>query len=96
MSGISMSSQFTVRGLQFKCKQMLFVFLLSAICYLSSFTQTVSQLTKAGDKKIAEGDYYAASLYFKDALKKDEENIDLNILHASAYLKFKLRLSRGY
>jgi thioredoxin-like negative regulator of GroEL len=66
----------------------LFVFLLSVICYLPSSSQTVSQLTKAGDKKIAEGDYYAASQYFKDALNKDEENIDLNFKYAEACSMF--------
>ena len=84
MSGISMSLRFTVYGSQFRCKQVLFLFLLSVISCQSSFAQTVSQLTKAGDKKITEGDYYAASQYFKDALNKDEENIDLNFKYAEA------------
>lgn len=56
--------------------------------FLSSNSQTVSQLTKAGDKKIIEGDYYAASLYYKDALKKDEENMELNFKYAEACRMF--------
>ena len=46
--------------------------------------QTVMQLIKAGDEKFAQADYYAASLYYKDALKKDEVNIDLNYKFAEA------------
>ena len=89
MSGISMR-EFSVFSfhLRVNCKKYVFVFLSSVICNLSSFSQTVSQLTKAGDKKIAEGDYYAASQYFKDALKKDEENIDLNYKYAEACRMF--------
>jgi outer membrane protein OmpA-like peptidoglycan-associated protein len=65
-----------------------FVFLWSVVYGLSSFSQTVSQLINAGDKKIADGDYYAASQYFKDALKKDEENIELNFKYAEACRMF--------
>jgi outer membrane protein OmpA-like peptidoglycan-associated protein len=65
-----------------------FVFLWCVIFCLSSFSQTVSQLINAGDKKLAEGDYYAASQYFKDALKKDEENVDLNYKYAEACRMF--------
>lgn len=54
----------------------------------TSNAQTVSQLIKAGDKKVIEGDYYAASLYFKDALKKDEENAELNFKYAEACRMF--------
>jgi len=75
-------------GLRIEYKKYFFVFLLAFSCCLSSFSQTVSQLTKAGDKKIEEGDYYAASLYYKDALKKDEENIDLNFKYAEACRMF--------
>src|SRR5689334_19495845 len=39
--------------------------------------QTVRQLIKAGDQKVADADYYAASLYYADALKKDEMNTEL-------------------
>ena len=83
-----MSLQFAVRSSQFKYKQWLFVLLWSMVNGQWSFSQTVSQLTKAGDKKIEEGDYYAASQYFKDALKKDEENIDLNFKYAEACRMF--------
>jgi len=75
-------------GLRIEYKNHFSVFLLSIVCCLSSFSQTVSQLTKAGDKKIEEGDYYAASLYYKDALKKDDENIDLNYKYAEACRMF--------
>jgi tetratricopeptide (TPR) repeat protein len=50
--------------------------------------QTVLQLTKAGDKKAEEGDYYAASQYYRDALLKDEENIELNYKYAEACRMF--------
>jgi hypothetical protein len=69
-------------------KSVFVVVLLSIVSCLSSFSQTVSQLTKAGDKKIEEGDYYAASQYYRDALKKDEENIDLNFKYAEACRMF--------
>ncbi len=88
MSGISMSLQVTVHASRFNYRKCFYLFLLSVVCCLSSFSQTVSQLTKAGDKKIAEGDYYVASQYFKDALKKDEENIDLNFKYAEACRMF--------
>jgi outer membrane protein OmpA-like peptidoglycan-associated protein len=65
-----------------------FVFLWSMVCGLSSFSQTVSQLINAADKKVTEGDFYAASQYFKDALKKDEENIELNFRYAEACRMF--------
>ncbi len=83
-----MSLKFTVHGSPFEYRKYLSVFLLSVVCCLLSNAQTVSQLTKAGDKKIEEGDYYAASLYYKDALKKDEENIDLNFKYAEACRMF--------
>lgn len=39
--------------------------------------QTIAQLQKAGDGKMAEAAYYAASLYYTDALKKDEHHPQL-------------------
>lgn len=39
--------------------------------------QTLSQLIKAGDKEFEAEDYYAATSYYRDALKKDEENAGL-------------------
>jgi outer membrane protein OmpA-like peptidoglycan-associated protein len=62
-----------------KATTLLFACLLFNITATQS--QTVNQLTKAGDKKFAEGAYYEAALYFEDALKKDEGN-------ASLYYKF--------
>lgn len=74
--------------LQVQYRIRLFAMLLSVICCLLSNSQTVSQLTKAGDQKVSQGDYYAASQYFKDAMKKDEENIDLNFKYAEACRMF--------
>ncbi|MDB5282555.1 MAG: hypothetical protein JWO06_1630 [Bacteroidota bacterium] len=50
--------------------------------------QTLSQLIKAGDTKYAEGDYYAASLYFKDAIRKDESSAELYYKFAEASRMF--------
>jgi len=44
---------------------------------LVGMSQTIAQLQKAGDKKMADAEYYAASLYYTDALKKDESNAKL-------------------
>lgn len=79
----SVSSPTTTYRLNYRLKHIL-LFLLSAFCSLLSFSQTVSQLTKTGDKKFAEGDYNAAALYYKDALKKDAENVDLLYKYAEA------------
>jgi hypothetical protein len=53
----------------------------SVVCILlvtqSTIAQTVAQLQKAGDKKMVDAEYYAASLYYTDALKKDEDNAQL-------------------
>lgn len=57
-------------------------------CGYYANAQTVAQLTKAGDKSFAEGDYYAAAQYFKDAVNKDEENIDFNYKYAEACRQF--------
>lgn len=69
-------------------KKVAFVLLLSIVNCQWSFSQTASQLTKAGDKKVEEGDYYAASRYYRDALNKDEENIELNFKYAEACRMF--------
>lgn len=68
-------------------KNVSFTILLFWCCYYIS-AQTVTQLSKAGDKSYAEGDYYAAAQYFKDAVNKDEENIDLNFKYAEACRQF--------
>ncbi|MES2619838.1 MAG: hypothetical protein V4615_03225 [Bacteroidota bacterium] len=77
--------QVTSYRLQFNRTLVFLMFI--AYCLLSP-AQTISQLTKAGDQKVSEGDYYAASLYYKDALKKDEESIDLNFKYAEACRMF--------
>lgn len=64
------------------------VLLLSVFCFLSSFAQTNAQLLKAADKKFAEGDFYAAALYYKDALKKDPENAELHFKYAESSRMF--------
>jgi hypothetical protein len=46
--------------------------------------QTIIQLIKAGDEKFEIADYYAASLYYKDALKKNENDPELNYKFAEA------------
>lgn len=71
-----------------KFKGLIFVLIWSMVNGQWSFSQTVSQLAKAGDQKISEGDYYAASLYYRDALKKDEDNIDLNFKYSEACRMF--------
>lgn len=40
--------------------------------------QTLEKLVAAGDKSYDEGDYYAASLYYRDALKKSIDDASLN------------------
>ena len=55
---------------------------------LPAQAQTLSQLIKAGDTKFTEGDYYAASIYFKDALRKDESSAELYYKFAEASRMF--------
>ena len=57
-------------------------------CFLPASAQTVAQLMKEGDKNFAEADFYAASQYYKDALKKDDENILLNYKYAESCRTF--------
>ncbi len=86
MSGVFMRLNSAVEGLLMtdKCKKQILVFICALFMALGASAQTVSQLIKAGDKKIEEGDYYAASQYYRDALNKDEENIELNYKYAEA------------
>ncbi len=73
-----------------KNKQLLsaiFIFTLR-LCASSVSAQTVSQLTKAGDKKFSTQEYYAASLYYSDAIKKDEENAELWYKYAESARMF--------
>ncbi|MFN8321881.1 MAG: tetratricopeptide repeat protein [Chitinophagales bacterium] len=85
MSGIFMMS---TRNDSYTCRPMLMVLLFLILNVIAGSAQTVSQLIKAGEKKVIEGDYYAASQYFKDALKKDEENTELNFKYAEACRMF--------
>lgn len=50
--------------------------------------QTVNQLIKAGDKKLEAAEYYAASQYYADALKKDADNAELWYKYAEAARQF--------
>jgi len=54
----------------------------------TSAGQTIAQLIKSGDEKAKLADYYVASLYYKDALKKDENNVDLNYKFAESSRMF--------
>lgn len=78
--------------MSFRFKFQLLRCMLLLACFTGStalcFSQTAAQLVKAGDKKYEEGDYYAAALYYKDALKKDAENPDLNFKYAEASRMF--------
>ncbi len=85
MSGIFMMS---TRNDSQTYRAILMVLVSLILNVIAGSAQTVSQLTKAGDKKVVEGDYYAASQYFKDALKKDEENIELNFKYAESCRMF--------
>ena len=66
----------------------LLLFVSAQLCGQASSGQTVMQLIKSGDEKAAQGDYYAASLYYKEALKKDESNVELNYKFAEASRMF--------
>jgi hypothetical protein len=61
----------------------IWILLSASVCPAAS-AQSISQLIKAGDKKFSDGEYYAASLYYKDALRKDAENVELNFKFAEA------------
>lgn len=63
------------------------VFFLTVLwfCCAVSIAQTVSQLQKAGDKKLSEGDYYAASQYYEKAVQKDADNLAMQYKLAEAY-----------
>ena len=68
-----------------------FVFIPVLILFFTAIRlpgQTVMQLIKAGDEKTAQADFYAASLYYKDALKKDEDNVELSYKFAEASRMF--------
>lgn len=47
------------------------------LCCAYVQAQSVAQLEKAGDKKFADGEYYAAAVYYKDAINKSEEDAGL-------------------
>ncbi len=63
----------------------LIVFLCASV---NTQAQTLSQLIKAADEKFEAADYYAASLYYKDALKKNDENVELNFKLAESLRGF--------
>jgi len=65
------------------CAMLLFLFIAE-----TGTAQTVKQLTKAGDEKFSDADYYAASLYYQQALRKDDENLELNYKFAEASRMF--------
>jgi hypothetical protein len=48
------------------------------------YSQTIHQLIKAGDKKFSNQEFYAASLYYEDALQKDDENVEVWYKYAEA------------
>lgn len=50
--------------------------------------QTIRQLINVGDKRMGNGDYYAASLYYKDGLKKNDELPELHYKYAEACRMF--------
>ena len=54
-------------------------FILYSSCFIlnSAFSQGPKQWEKIGDKSFADGDYFGASLYYKNALKFDSTNLKL-------------------
>ncbi len=56
-----------------------YILLLAACFFVSTCTaQTLEKLVTAGDKSFDDGDYYAASLYYRDAIKKSVDDAALN------------------
>lgn len=53
------------------------VLAVALLCGICIQAQSAAQLEKAGDKKFADGEYYAAAVYYKDAINKSEENAGL-------------------
>ena len=51
------------------------VLAVALLCCTYVQAQSVAQLEKAGDKKFADGEYYAAAVYYKDAINKSEEDV---------------------
>lgn len=52
--------------------------------YSSLFAQSQTQLIKIGDQLYTEGDYYAASLWYKQALNLDSSFLDLRFKYAES------------
>ncbi|NCP45063.1 MAG: hypothetical protein GW818_01185, partial [Flavobacteriales bacterium] len=59
---------------------LLFIFL----GYSSSFAQSQTQLIKIGDQLYAEGDYYAASLWYSQAMDLDSSFLELRFKYAES------------
>ncbi|HLP19735.1 MAG TPA: hypothetical protein VK174_05515, partial [Chitinophagales bacterium] len=71
-----------------KCRGIFLALSCLLLIVVDSNAQSALQLTKAGDKKVEEGDYYAASRYYNDAIKKDDENAELHYKYAEASRMF--------
>jgi len=72
-----------------KIRYTIFLLVIFGLSFPASiYSQTVLQLMKAGDKKFTNEDYYAASLYYKGALKKGAENAELNYKFAESSRMF--------
>jgi Flp pilus assembly protein TadD len=54
--------------------------LLIAACFATAdcHAQTLSKLVEQGDKSFDAGEYYSASLYYRDAIKKSVDDAELN------------------
>ena len=68
-------------------KNCLFVFI-ALLFFFRLSAQTVTQLEKAGDKKVEEGSNYEASLYYKQALETDKNNAEVLFKYAEACRMF--------
>ena len=64
-----------------------FIILLTFLSF-SAFGQTFKQYVKAGDKSMAERDYYAAMIYFQDAAEIKEDNAGIQYKCGEAARQF--------
>ncbi|HIP36638.1 MAG TPA: DUF1573 domain-containing protein [Crocinitomix sp.] len=55
----------------------------------SAFTQTYTQMVEFADKKIQEGDYYYAIIYYKKAMEIDSNSVEINWKMAEAQRHYK-------
>jgi WD40-like Beta Propeller Repeat len=66
-----------------------YILLLAAVFLaVKCSAQTLEKLVSAGDKSFDDGDYYAASLYYSDAVKKSVDDAGLNYKLAESYRLF--------